>query len=55
MLTCKQMKNPKWVFDGRGIVNVAEMEKLGFRVEAIGRAGSRSHLHGVYTPPPSST
>ncbi|PSS08983.1 hypothetical protein M430DRAFT_146463 [Amorphotheca resinae ATCC 22711] len=40
------MKKPKWVFDGRGIVEVAEMEKLGFRVEAIGRAGSRSRLHG---------
>jgi UDPglucose 6-dehydrogenase len=41
------MKKPKWVFDGRGIVEVAEMEKLGFRVEAIGRAGSRSRLHGM--------
>lgn len=42
-----QMKKPKWVFDGRGIVNVKEMEKLGFRVEAIGRAGTRSRLHGM--------
>jgi UDPglucose 6-dehydrogenase len=42
-----QMKKPKWVFDGRGIVDVKEMEKLGFRVEAIGRAGTRSRLHGM--------
>jgi len=40
------MKKPKWVFDGRGIVEVSGMEKLGFRVEVIGRAGSRSRLHG---------
>lgn len=43
-----QMKKPKWVFDGRGIVDVKEMEKLGFRVEAIGRAGTRSRLHGKF-------
>ena len=41
-----QMRKPKWVFDGRGLVNVKEMEKLGFRVEVIGKAGSRSRLHG---------
>lgn len=43
-----QMKKPKWVFDGRGLVDVVEMEKLGFRVEVIGKAagGSRSRLHG---------
>ena len=41
-----QMKKPKWVFDGRGLVDVEEMEKLGFRVEVIGKAGSRSRLHG---------
>jgi UDPglucose 6-dehydrogenase len=35
----KQLKSPKWVFDGRGIINVPEMEKLGVRVEAIGKAG----------------
>lgn len=40
------MKMPKWVFDGRGVVDVESMEKLGFRVEAIGRAGSRSRLEG---------
>ncbi|PVH71427.1 nucleotide sugar dehydrogenase [Cadophora sp. DSE1049] len=41
-----QMRKPKWVFDGRGLVDVVEMEKLGFRVEVIGKAGSRSRLHG---------
>jgi UDPglucose 6-dehydrogenase len=41
-----QMKSPKWVFDGRGLVDVVEMEKLGFRVEVIGKAGSRSRLDG---------
>lgn len=35
----RDLKSPKWVFDGRGIINVPEMEKLGVRVEAIGRAG----------------
>jgi UDPglucose 6-dehydrogenase len=44
-----QMKKPKWVFDGRGLVDVGEMEKLGFRVEVIGKAGSRSRLHGELT------
>jgi UDPglucose 6-dehydrogenase len=43
-----QMKKPKWVFDGRGIVDVKGMEKLGFRVEAIGRASTRSRLHGLF-------
>jgi len=43
-----QMKKPKWVFDGRGLVDVVEMEKLGFRVEVIGKAGSRSRLHGKW-------
>jgi UDPglucose 6-dehydrogenase len=46
-----QMKKPKWVFDGRGLVDVKEMEKLGFRVEVIGKAGSRSRLHGKLLPP----
>lgn len=31
------MKKPKWVFDGRGVVDVQEMELLGFRVESVGR------------------
>jgi UDPglucose 6-dehydrogenase len=32
------MKRPAWVFDGRNMVDIAEMERLGFRVEAIGKA-----------------
>lgn len=44
------MRKPKWVFDGRGLVDVVGMEKLGFRVEGIGKAagGSRSRLHGEF-------
>jgi len=41
-----QMKEPRWVFDGRGIVDVEAMEKLGFRVETIGKVGSGSGLNG---------
>lgn len=44
------MKKPKWVFDGRGLVDVEGMENLGFRVEVIGKAGSRSWLHGEQYP-----
>lgn len=31
------MKDPKWVFDGRGILDVAVLGKLGFRVDTLGR------------------
>lgn len=31
------MRKPGWLFDGRGIVDVKEMELLGFRVESVGR------------------
>jgi UDPglucose 6-dehydrogenase len=31
------MRNPKWVFDGRGLLDISGMEKLGFRVETTGR------------------
>lgn len=45
------MKEPKWVFDGRGVVDIGSMEKLGFRVETIGKAGTRSRLNGsLYFP-----
>jgi UDPglucose 6-dehydrogenase len=40
------MREPKCVFDGRGIVDVDGMERLGFCVETIGRAGTRSRLNG---------
>jgi UDPglucose 6-dehydrogenase len=33
------LQKPKWVFDGRGVLNIGEMEALGVRVEAIGKAG----------------
>lgn len=33
------MRTPKWVFDGRGVLHVAGMEKLGVRVEGIGKVG----------------
>ena len=31
------MKMPKWVFDGRGVLDIGGMEKLGFHVETVGR------------------
>ena len=34
------MKDPKWVFDGRGLLDVPEMERLGLRVDAVGRRPS---------------
>lgn len=35
----RSMKKPMFVFDGRNITDSAELEKLGFRVETIGKAG----------------
>jgi UDPglucose 6-dehydrogenase len=35
----KSLQSPKWVFDGRGIIDAPGMERLGIRVEAIGKAG----------------
>lgn len=34
------MKKPMYVFDGRNIVDNEKLEKLGFRVEGIGKAGT---------------
>lgn len=31
------MKKPRWLFDGRGVVEAKKMESLGFRVESVGR------------------
>lgn len=31
------MKKPRWLFDGKGVVDAKEMELLGFRVESVGR------------------
>lgn len=33
-----EMKSPKWLFDGRCIIDSAKMSKLGIRVESIGSA-----------------
>jgi len=33
------MRKPRWVFDGRGVINAREMTKLGVRVESVGRQG----------------
>lgn len=33
------MEKPKWVFDGKGIIEAEEMTKLGIHVESIGRQG----------------
>jgi len=38
----KVMRRPMYVFDGRNIVDVAKLERLGFRVECIGNARSGS-------------
>lgn len=34
-----EMQSPKWLFDGRCVIDVPKMESLGIRVEAIGSAG----------------
>ncbi|KAI0875927.1 nucleotide sugar dehydrogenase [Hypoxylon argillaceum] len=33
------MKKPRWVFDGKGVIDPEEMAKLDVRVESIGRRG----------------
>jgi UDPglucose 6-dehydrogenase len=33
------MRQPKWLFDGRCIIDAKEMSKLGIRVESIGSSG----------------
>lgn len=35
------LQKPKWVFDGRGVIDVAAMECLGVRVESIGKVSNR--------------
>ncbi|TAQ83470.1 hypothetical protein B7494_g8206 [Chlorociboria aeruginascens] len=34
-----RLKKPRWVFDGRGVLDISVMEGLGIRVEAIGKMG----------------
>lgn len=31
------LEKPKWVFDGRGVLDLSEMEALGVRLESVGR------------------
>ena len=38
--TAKIMRKPMFVFDGRNVVDGAKLEKLGFRVESIGKPSS---------------
>jgi UDPglucose 6-dehydrogenase len=45
------MRKPRWVFDGRGVLDVHGMEMLGFRVESIGKAGTTSKLNGMHVSP----
>ncbi|KPM38289.1 UDP-glucose 6-dehydrogenase 1 [Neonectria ditissima] len=33
----EKMAKPRWVFDGRGVIDSREMVKLGVRVESVGR------------------
>ena len=35
------MKQPHWVLDGRGILDISRMEQIGFRVEGVGRPSGR--------------
>ncbi|KAK1624414.1 nucleotide sugar dehydrogenase [Colletotrichum phormii] len=35
----RDMQVPRWVFDGRGVIDGHEMAKLGVRVESVGRRG----------------
>lgn len=34
------MKPPKWVFDGRGVLDARRLSKLGVRLESVGRPGA---------------
>ncbi|KAJ5169237.1 UDP-glucose 6-dehydrogenase [Penicillium canariense] len=34
-----EMQSPKWLFDGRCVIDVPKMNKLGIRVESIGSSG----------------
>ena len=42
------MRKPMYVFDGRNILDATKLERLGFRVEAIGRASKKSQDLGIY-------
>ena len=34
------LQKPKWVFDGRGVLDISVMEGLGVRIESVGKVGS---------------
>ncbi|KAI0127201.1 udp-glucose 6-dehydrogenase [Xylariales sp. AK1849] len=34
------LQKPKWVFDGKGIIDAAALEQLGVNVESVGRQGT---------------
>ncbi|KAF7720178.1 UDP-glucose 6-dehydrogenase [Penicillium ucsense] len=38
------MVEPKWVFDGRGVLDAAELERLGVRVDVVGRRTRDHHV-----------
>ena len=40
------LKEPKYVFDGKGMIDVLEMEKLGIRVDTLGRQRPEEVGHG---------
>ena len=40
------MRKPRYVFDGRNMLDHAKLEALGFRVEAIGKASRKSSSFG---------
>ena len=42
------MRRPMYVFDGRNILDAAKLERLGFRVETIGKASTNLHFLGGY-------
>ena len=41
------LKKPKWVFDGRGVVDAGHLAKFGVRVEGVGRQGRWSETEGA--------
>jgi len=34
---CDLMHKPRWVFDGRNVVDLLKLQSLGFRVKGIGK------------------
>ncbi|KAK3899958.1 hypothetical protein C8A05DRAFT_46098 [Staphylotrichum tortipilum] len=38
------MRRPQWVLDGRGVLEIESMERIGFRVESVGRCGANQEV-----------